>query len=376
MSLQHVYSSPILNYDKCFELGGNHFMKICIVTLYNSLNYGAYLQAYALDRVLKEFKGEVSFLKTKARKPIKSSVKSMSIKAIKFQFKEARFELLKLANSRNAIKIFNICNKEEVALKSKDIFVFGSDEIWNISRKEISNHPILFGVGIPDNYFVSYAPSINITDLEQIKQNTDFQNAIERFDRLSVRDYHSFNTLKKITSKEIEVVLDPTFLLSKDIYSELEEECKERDFILVYIYEQDIKEEEIKRIKEFAQSVNLELISVGFYNNWCDKRIPASPFKFLSYIKNSKFVITNTFHGTIFSIIYNKQFVTYAGKKVKVIDVLERLNLQKRNVSNHPELRQIIEEKINYDCVKHLLDKEIKDSYEYIEDFIDQAKKN
>lgn len=348
-------------------------MKICIVTVYNSLNYGAYLQAYALNKVLNDYKNEVSFLKTGARKPFKTTFKLFLSKLLKFKFKEAKFELIKLLNFQGPIKKFNTLTNNENLLKMQDIIVFGSDEIWNISRKGVKDYPILFGKGIPDNYFVSYAPSINTTNLEQIKESIDFQEAIEKFNRISVRDYHSLNTLKKITSKDIDIVLDPTFLLKKNVYSELEEECNERDFILVYGYNHDFTGEQINKIKEFAKSVNLKLISVGFYNNWCDESVAASPFMFLSFMKNAKFVITNTFHGTIFSIIYNKQFVTYAGNKVKIIDILKRLNLENRIVTDQQKLGGVIKDQIDYQNVKTILEEQINNSYVYIKASIERG---
>ncbi|MFW6016298.1 MAG: polysaccharide pyruvyl transferase family protein, partial [bacterium] len=170
-------------------------MKVCIITLYNSLNHGAYLQAYALSKVLENHNLEVSFLKTGARRPI-DNLKSIIKKIIKLKIQGACFDLRKLLNWSKYIKEFQVCNRNNEELLEKDIFLFGSDEIWNISRKEIRDYPIFFGSGIPDKKLVAYAPSINTTSLEQIKNNIQFVNSIKKFNHLSVRDTHSKNILQ------------------------------------------------------------------------------------------------------------------------------------------------------------------------------------
>lgn len=350
-------------------------MKICIITLYNSLNYGAYLQALILSNVLKQSENRVSFLNTKVRQPLRAMARSLIKNMISFRCKEVCFELVKYFNFQKVIKKLTICDYREHMLKEQDIFVFGSDEIWNISRKEINKYPVLFGIGIPDSYFVSYAPSINKTNLEQIRKNDSFINAIQRFNKLSVRDAHSLDTLKVITSKDIELVLDPTFLFSKDMYHSLEKECYEKDYILIYGYENRFNQKSINQIKEFAQVRKLRLISVGNYFDWCDKNIPANPFEFLSYVKNALYVITNTFHGTIFSIIYNKKFVTYCGKELKINDVLKQFKLESRNVDNSSTLKQVIEDEIDYESVNNLIKIYKDNSYKYIYQFIEDWKK-
>ena len=176
-------------------------MNICIVTIYNSPNYGAFLQAYVLYNVLKELGHEVTFLDTGARKQSKKIIKSTIKKIILFKFEKAYFELKKYWVFKKNIQYCDLC-KNDNSMNNQDIFVFGSDEIWNISRSEINKYPILFGVGIPDSYFVSYAPSINKTTLDEVLCNRNFLNALQRFDKISVRDKHSQKILNLITTVE------------------------------------------------------------------------------------------------------------------------------------------------------------------------------
>ena len=98
---------------------------------------------------------------------------------------------------------------------------------------------------------------------------------------------------------------------------------------------------------------------------WCDKQIMATPFEFLSFIKNAEMIVTETFHGTIFSILYNKNFVSFANNKSKLCDLLERFNLESRDASKK-NLISILKEKIDYAKVNKILEKERKKSIDWL----------
>ncbi len=346
-------------------------MKISIVTVYNSLNYGSYWQAYALCEVLRQRNGEVSFVNTKARNPFMQTLRSVIRKLLALQFAETWFHVLKYVSFWRDNRKFSICKNKD--LNKQEIFVFGSDEIWNISRREFSDFPVFFGVGIPDAYLVSYAVSINTTRLEQVKESKLLKTAVERFNRIGVRDSYTLETLKAVTTRKISLVLDPTFLMVKSFYDNPEEKCLDKNYILVYSYGPHMEQKKIDKIMSFAKSKKLKLVSVGFYLNWCDDNVPASPTLFLSYVKNASFIVTDTFHGTVFSIIYNKKFVTYGDFKRKIHEVLNQFELQSRNVGSDTVLENIMEDHINYDKVNILIENFRKESFKYIDHFIMNA---
>jgi len=348
-------------------------MKICIVTIYNSMNYGAFLQAYVLYNVMKEIGHEVAFLDIGARKPFKTTIKSILKKIIFFRFKKSFFEIKKYWVFKKYIQYCDLCKNDINSMNNQDVFVFGSDEIWNISRSEINKYPILFGVGIPDSYFVSYAPSINKTTLDEVRSNQNFLNALQRFAKISVRDKHSRKILSLITKKPVEYVADPIFLYNVRQYEAIEEKISKIGYILVYGYPNRFTSKNINEIIEYAKSKNLTLISVGNYFDWCDKNIAASPFEFLSYVRNARCVITNTYHGTIFSIRYCKQFASYASTQIKVMDILENLELKKQIVSESCTLENVLSTNINYIKVQEKLNSYIENSYKYIYSFLESA---
>lgn len=304
---------------------------------------------------------------------LKKTIKSIIKKIILFKFRKSYFELKRYCIFRKYIKYFDLCKKDIYSMNNQGVFVFGSDEIWNISRSEINKYPILFGVGIPDSYFVSYAPSINKTTLDEVLSNQNFLNALQRFDKISVRDKHSRKILSLITKKPVEYVVDPIFLYNVKQYEAIEEKISKIGYILVYGYPNRFTSKNINEIIEYAKSKNLTLISVGNYFDWCNTNIAASPFEFLSYVRNASCVITNTYHGTIFSIRYCKQFASYADIQIKVKDILKNLGFEKRIVSESLSLKNIFSTNIDYTKVQEKLDSYIENSYKFIYSFLEAA---
>lgn len=110
----------------------------------------------------------------------------------------------------------------------------------------------------------------------------------------------------------------------------------------------------------------IKIYSIGFYNGWADKNIDANIFEFLGYVKKAKYVITATFHGTLFSIIFKKQFVSTTDDCQKIIDILERLELTDRDITHIDKIENIIDKKIDYDKVEKIKNKNREISIKYL----------
>lgn len=118
---------------------------------------------------------------------------------------------------------------------------------------------------------------------------------------------------------------------------------------------------------------------MGGYHDFCDEYINASPFELLEYVKHADYIITDTFHGTIFSIINHKPFVSLIreshngvyGNKEKLTDLLSRLELTERGISNSADLFEIIDQPIDYNRVESIRQKEIKKTHDYLKRHLD-----
>lgn len=325
-------------------------MKVGIVTVYDSLNSGAFLQAYALKLALEKDGNEVYHLKTGARNKLKMFLRRVDgdLKKKKIRIRDYWFYGQTIKKFANNKKSFRRCAIGDTAYNQLKIVIFGSDEMWNISRKDFLKYPIFWGKGVEGKRRIAFAPSMNNATVQDLERAGYPVQEIQKFSSVMVRDLHSQKELQKIYSKhEVKLVLDPTFLLKKEEYRDVEIPCKEKEFIMIYSYGKGIDENAVNEIKAFSKRTNLQLIAVGLYQEWCDKNIPVTPFEFLGYMDRAQYVITDTFHGAVFSIIYEKQFVSY-GKNKKSRELLKQFDLKDREINNDQKLSEIFNKTINY----------------------------
>lgn len=313
-------------------------MKIGIVTVYDSENCGSFLQALALKTVLGR-KDEVFFYKLGVRNPIKENLFSAGKKFLILKWGLALFICRKIYKFVKCWKVFKCCSLEEFS----DVCVIGSDEIWNLNRKKFSEHSVFWGEGIKSTLLISYAPSCNGADMDLFKHHAPAIKFVKRAEGISVRDGDTAACIEKLTTKKIERVLDPTFLLSSDEYKIVEKEIKYRNYILLYTSTKKIPKECIEEIRSFAKNNQLTLISINQRLEWCDVSYPASPYEFLNFYRNASYVITDTFHGTVFSIIYNKKVAVFGRNNNKVLDLLSYFEIENINVSNEASIYSILD---------------------------------
>lgn len=327
-------------------------MKICIITIYNSLNYGAYLQAYASYKYLTGLGHDVYMYE-----PEPSNFKYLYHALHLKDFKNLNFNYSLLRGYMKDWKQFKIAKnlKEEY-----DLVYIGSDELWNVDNYNFSHDDFYIGKKIQAKQIMTYAVSANTCSFENFsKIYGKGLNTLDSLDIIGVRDRHTASIVKQY-GRDYQIVLDPTFLLSN--YPDFKVE--ESEYILVYGYY--FKNDEVEKILQFKNVTNKIMISVGFKHDWCDYNIPCSPLKFVSYIKNADFVITSTFHGTVFSIICNKQFYTFARENTKIHDILNKFDIEERNISDNNISNKII----NYKDVNKIFSEEKKRSEYFIKNSI------
>lgn len=296
--------------------------KACIVTLFRSLNFGAFLQAYAMQQVLRRRGLHPVFLDIYG---VRQNIKRLFVL---IKPKDVNFDGLAFALRK--WKVFSDSEKKHLALSESGgpyaaCFV-GSDEIWNVSNSSFVSVPVFFGDNITgtSNIFC-YAPSCGNADVDELVVDEGVLKGMVNFSRISVRDESTYQfAVRARPNMTVARVLDPTFLYD---FSDEEEKIAFPDRYCV-LYSYQMNSEKIKEIRRYARRNNLVLLSPGFHNSWCDEVVPCSPFQFLTLIKNAHSVITDTYHGTIFSIKYRKNFASYYEDKEKVRDLLKEMGLQ------------------------------------------------
>jgi hypothetical protein len=331
-----------------------------IVTLCKSPNYGAYLQAFALKEILSSYNFKVSFLDVYDEENNK--------KRSRFLFRGSRknplnimFNIRKYFAFRYAEKKLSLAPRGDVS-DFKAAFI-GSDEIWCVTNGTFNPVPEFFGLDLTNVLRFSYAPSVGNTGMDDLAHYYKYMEGLKKFDLLSVRDNQSLDIVTKVTGRnDIPVVLDPTFLY--DFSDQREEYTVGKPYILVYTY--GFSEGIAKEVKDYAQRNRIMVVSAGFYHGWVDKNIPCNPFEFLSLVKGAECVITDTFHGSIFSIKYRKNFICYGRHKKKVKYLLESLGLDDCLV-DEGYLKNCVNIETYYSSIESTLEPLLEESYKYLE---------
>ena len=291
--------------------------KIGTVTWISYYNLGTYLQAYALQRVVislgytneiisdsKYVHSQTQSLLRKFRRSLQELVSSdrakfsKSIQKSHYQFEDFMANHL-IVNKK--WQTFDELNK------TYDIFLCGSDQIWS---------PILplnpfYYLGFCHRRKIAYAPSIGVGYFPETRKK-QVKGYIDSFNFLSVREAVGKKLLESFIDKPISVVLDPTLLLDQSEWQKLRtKNVITKKNILCYFL--TFNKKYIEKIKEFSKKQNLLLsIVITDYRflRYADIPLFIGPSEFLAEIEDATYVITDSFHGTVFSVIFKKKFLT------------------------------------------------------------------
>lgn len=366
--------------------------KVGILSMQRIKNYGSFLQAYGLKKIIENMGHIVEFVDYHIEKPVideesgKNDKINKAIKALEGNAplpQKIQYIIHKKNFGKKYYKILGISDRPNY-LPRLDTLVIGSDEVFNCiqSNKNVGYSMELFGKENNAKKTITYAASFGNTTIEKINKYNKAEEIAEllnNINSISVRDENSGKIVKDLTKKEVEYNLDPVL-----IYDYMNE-CKlipkinnKEKYMIIYAYANRISNEEAKYIKMFAKSKKLKVYAIGGPQKCADKFIDCSPFEVLAYFKNAEMIITDTFHGSIFSIINQKQFATIIrkskgnsyGNEEKLTDLLTRLKLNDCIVYNIGDVGKKIEKKIDYHLTNDIIEEERKKTRKYLEDKI------
>ena len=345
-------------------------MKIGIVTVYCSENSGSFLQAYALSQALKKQGHEVVFVHHSFPDHA-ASYKNYLIILAKTALKGMFTGLKRLKDRRAAFKQA-IAEHLRTAKEYDDVdcFVLGSDVIWDLKKPFFSNHRKLFwGTQFEGKKVISYAASVGFAKEEDL--DDDFvRTALDNMAYIAVRDIFTKNLLQPYTSKAMEIVCDPTYLLNREDFEAIAKPVDLEKFIFIYCYGKLLPAEK-SEIQEFARKKGLKTVTYGNLNEWCDISLPYDPVQFLSLYAKADYIITNTFHGTVFATIYEKQFAVLKNDKPKVVDVLQMCSLSDKMTNVPEDIGTILESKFDYDTVRQKILSKREKGLQYLKSAIE-----
>lgn len=346
-------------------------MKTVTITWIYYENFGTYLQAYALQNTIMKLGHDNIIIDDscfyqpsilgKIRKTILNIIQGKNNKTHKY-YSTFKSKYLKIGYSSGRTECFS--NKY-------DVYLCGSDQIWS---PYLDFNPYYY-LAFTDKKKVAYAPSIG-TGVCSNEYKANVKPFIEKFAHVAVREEDGAKMLSTFIDKEIKVVLDPTLLLTREEWSKLESEVEtDIPYILCYILTPN--KWYLDCIKEYAQRHNqkVKIFNTNpLYKELGFEVIDAGPGEFISYIKKAEKIFTDSFHSTIFSILYHKDFVTFkrfkdGGEKdqnTRIADLFKKLGID-RNFIGEERISEIENlEKLDYDKIDVCLDKLRIQSKDYL----------
>lgn len=380
-------------------------MKVLIITWLKYNNYGTVLQAYALQKKIKLLGYDVKTLEDysigfdlidkKEKNKFKLFFELLFV-IFRYPFnKKNRLKYQKVfEDNKNKIDPFNEFKKKYIDIEHNaldkrylnnryQVFIAGSDQIWNPVPQIFSSHYYLDFVE-DYNSKISYAPSMGQSACS-LEMKKNIKPLLKDFEKISVREKEGQKVLKELTNKDISVVLDPTLLLNKEDWNRI---CTERlikeEYIFCYLLSDNAWYDNY--INSLVESCHLKLIKLTNKKitiDGCDKDNNIDPSAFISLIKNASYVVTDSYHGSIFSLIYEKEFVCLKrfsdqdnhSQNSRLYNLFKLINLNERFIDEKDKFISV-DKKINYKIVKSVLKKEIKTSEEFLKNALENAKGN
>lgn len=298
-------------------------MKTKTITYHAPINNGSFFQAYALQKTLEslgieneildiqtpELKRDYALFRrissvTDIAKNVISLVHYSKLKTRKCKFEKARQDYLKMSKEYDSLEAY--LNENEPV---DSMFIAGSDQIWNTTASDFTDGYFLPGIKNKITYSISGGTHITPGDL---KRYTDY---IKEFKSISVREIDLKKTLEEFGISDIRVTLDPTLLLQNEDYLKFVSSTPFIKGKYIFLYTVKCEPEVMKFAKSISKETGLPIYTI--FNTYRSEKnrlygvkniYDAGPFDFLNIIENAEFVLSDSFHGNVFSILMEKEF--------------------------------------------------------------------
>ena len=341
-------------------------MNICIVTYYRNENPGSVLQAYALQLVLKNDGHNIVFYRnTISSHTVRHLLLRIVNSIIRCRIYNAKLFFSKYILFSKAHHLLNEIHKDNLSKSDINCYILGSDVIWSMEHQPLKKRLPFFGYPFVGTKIISYAVSAANTTSERFTQIGLIPGSLNHISSLSVRDQHTKDIVQPLTETPIALVCDPTLLLSTKDYQIFEKTAPSiGSYIVLYLFE-GLSDQMINNLQTFARQTNRKIVSLSL-NDYADIMLPCDPWNFITYYKHADYIITDTFHGTLFSIIFERQFLSVQCGKNKVNDLLGRLLLTDRIFHDNDELLLSLEKPIDWSVPNRILDELREQSLQFL----------
>ena len=348
---------------------------IGILTFHGSHNYGSVLQAYATQTALKQLGQERQIINFR----MQSQKEYYSLYTAKFGFPIMAQEMVMIPlhmkrrergrKFEHFIHKYLVLSGEEMKDREElrkvrgcyDLYLTGSDQIWSnripelVRSKEDFTGVYFLDFVDDDRRRIAYASSVGEITLEELSAKKDL---LMKFDAISTREQYGVDLLENITGKQVELVLDPTFLLDRKGWKKLikpERLIKEKYIFLYTLRGLKRGSKWRKELSRFAKERGLKFVALSPFfplvGSGVHNVVNAGPLDFLNLIENAELVFTDSFHGTAFSINLNKPFYSFVGKNSgdnRKTGIMRSIGLENRGLESIESVRGIDDYSLDY----------------------------
>ena len=342
-------------------------MKIGILTWHKVNNYGTFWLCYAMQRYIENLGHEAVLLDYCREIYIKNGNEDTPLLKTQMNiFQKMRNITPNRVNNERAyakkLQLFFDFRKEYLHIgrlcteaDDCDAIIIGSDQIFDCKYEFNS---FQYGIGIPCGNISAYAPSFGEMTVELMdnkEHKFEIAEALKALSVLTVRDENSMRIVEKLIGVSPEVAIDPVLLYG---FKEEQRKWKQRlvkaSYLIIYTWggSTAVNEELKKQAVKLAKRNCLKTVSVGERRPWCDiDYASATPLEFFKLFLDADLVLTNMFHGTCFSILFNRPFysISMPHNKNKLEDLLYRFNLEQQLLSDLQRIEEMNIPKINYE---------------------------
>lgn len=366
-------------------------MKLCILSMQRVPNTGSVLQSYSLKKILTENGHSVKFIDIESREDdnilMANNRKDFSVEC---DNRTGILSKLKKVDKYffNRIRIRRLNSKQDDIFKeflinelgiagNQDIFdccIIGSDEVFNCSANTAWGFTTqLFGDVKQAKKVITYAASCGATAISDIPQSVKkkIKQAFEKISAFSVRDKNTFDFVRGLSNTPVRFNLDPVIVgdFEQEISQTSIETKLPKRYCIVYSYYNRINNtDEISTIIDFCRTNKMEIISLGAPQGWISKHIVLNPFEILAAFKNAEFVITDTFHGTIFAAKYSKHFMTMIrdSNRNKMKSLIEQLEIGEHYAASIADINRIYKIEKDQEKIDQIAYNARKETIEYL----------
>lgn len=354
--------------------------KALVVTMQGTLNYGAELQAMAMQQIFSQYFSEVWILCyrpgylmspyklidfTRFRGFVATLLNLPTALIKKINFSRFRKKHMHFTSMYSQIKDVNSIGV------SVDWIILGSDQIWNLQINK-EGDPVFFGMFKDVNATVmAFSASIGNDAVTEVEKSI-YKERMKNVDYIAVREKQARSILQESgISKPIDITIDPTLIIPAKEWQKLEKKIRvPNEYVLIYSLNK--YEETYRTAYDVSNKMRIPVIEV-LGNNIDFLNIPshrmittAGPGEFLYLFNHASYIVTDSFHGAAFSVIFQKEFlvVPHKTRGARMIELLRRLGLEKRIISG--ENREIDQCEIDWIKVSEILEQEVNHSESYI----------